>query len=213
VNVTQSFAVGVPFFVWAEVPRWVERPIPAEIRSYEDLESFVPQAAAAAGLDADQPLPFLVSGWEDLIDFHILNRIGDAPHNMETHKKTRSGSSWSGSRRPLSAFTRPAIAASLPPATATSTSISRRRTTASPVISRRLRSVAERCSACPRGNRDVTRGNRDVPLRDGTRPERDGRERSDGDVAHPAPVSRYPFSGRCGVFRPRPASGSRRRTT
>ena len=86
VEVTQSFDTGAPFFVWAEVPRWVERPIPAELRSYEDLERFVPLAAAAAGLDADQPLPFLVTGREDLIEFHILNRIGDAPHNMEMHK-------------------------------------------------------------------------------------------------------------------------------
>jgi acetolactate decarboxylase len=87
VEVTQSFDAGAPFLVWAEVPRWVERPIRAEIRSYEDLERFVPQAAAAAGLDADQPLPFLVAGREDLIEFHILNRIGDTPHNMDTHKK------------------------------------------------------------------------------------------------------------------------------
>jgi acetolactate decarboxylase len=87
VSVTQSFAAGVPFFVWAEVPRWVERPIPAEIRSYEDLERFVSEATAAAGLNADQPLPFLVTGRQDLIEFHILNRIGDAPHDMETHKK------------------------------------------------------------------------------------------------------------------------------
>ena len=87
VNVTQSFAIGVPFFVWAEVPRWLERPIRAEIRSYQDVERFVAQAAAAAGLDADQPLPFLVVGREDLIEFHILNRIGDAPHNMDTHQK------------------------------------------------------------------------------------------------------------------------------
>jgi hypothetical protein len=27
VEVTQSFDVGAPFLVWAEVPRWVERPI------------------------------------------------------------------------------------------------------------------------------------------------------------------------------------------
>lgn len=87
VSVSESFDAGTPFFVWAEVPRWVERTIPAELRSYEDLERFVPQAAAAAGLDADQPLPFLVTGREDLIEFHILNRIGDAPHNMEMHKK------------------------------------------------------------------------------------------------------------------------------
>lgn len=87
VSIIESFDVGTPFFVWAEVPRWVERTIPAELHSYEDLERFVPQAAAAAGLDADQPLPFLVTGREDLIEFHILNRIGDAPHNMEMHKK------------------------------------------------------------------------------------------------------------------------------
>jgi acetolactate decarboxylase len=87
VSVTQSFAAGAPFFVWAEVPRWITTPIPAEIRSFEDLERFVPKAAEAAGLDAEKPLPFLVTGREDLIEFHILNRIGDPPHNMEEHKK------------------------------------------------------------------------------------------------------------------------------
>jgi acetolactate decarboxylase len=89
VKVTQSFDAGVPFFVWAEVPRWIEIPFPAEIRSFEDLERFVPRAAAAAGLDAEKPLPFLVNGRQDLIEFHVLNRIGDAPHNMEMHEKIK----------------------------------------------------------------------------------------------------------------------------
>jgi acetolactate decarboxylase len=87
VSVTESFAAGAPFFVWAEVPRWTALSIPAEIRSFEDLERFVPRAAVAAGLDAEEPLPFLVLGREDLIEFHILNRIGDPPHNMEEHKR------------------------------------------------------------------------------------------------------------------------------
>jgi acetolactate decarboxylase len=87
VSVTESFAAGAPFFVWAEVPRWTSLPIPAETRSFEDLERFVPRAAEAAGLDADKPLPFLVLGRQDLIEFHILNRIGHRPHNMEEHKK------------------------------------------------------------------------------------------------------------------------------
>jgi len=87
VNVTRSFDAGVPFFVWAEVPRWIETPMPAEIQSFADLERFVPKAATAAGLDADKPLPFLLGGREALIEFHILNRVGDAPHNMEMHKK------------------------------------------------------------------------------------------------------------------------------
>ena len=87
IKVTESFETGVPFFVWAEVPRWRQIPIPTNVRSFEDLESFVPKAAAAAGLDAERPLPFLVGGRQDLIEFHIVNRIGDGPHNMEIHKK------------------------------------------------------------------------------------------------------------------------------
>jgi acetolactate decarboxylase len=90
VEVTRSFDAGVPFFVWAEVPRWIEVPIPPEIRSFEDLEHFVPRAASAAGLDTEKPLPFLVSGRQDLIEFHILNRIGDAPHDMEMHEKIKA---------------------------------------------------------------------------------------------------------------------------
>jgi acetolactate decarboxylase len=89
VKVTQSFNAGAPFFVWAQVPRWIEIPFPAEIRSFEDLERFIPRAAEAAGLDAEKPLPFLVSGRQDLIEFHILNRIGDATHNMEMHEKIK----------------------------------------------------------------------------------------------------------------------------
>ena len=41
VNVTDSFDAGVPFFVWAEVPKWIKSPIPAEVRSFEDLERFL----------------------------------------------------------------------------------------------------------------------------------------------------------------------------
>src|ERR1700719_234393 len=68
VNVTGSFDAGVPFFVWAEVPQWIKMPIPVEVRSCEDLERFLPRAAEAIGLDAEKPLPFLVSGREDLIE-------------------------------------------------------------------------------------------------------------------------------------------------
>ena len=76
VQIAESFNAGVPFFVWASVPRWRTVPIPPEIRSYADLEQFVPQAAAAVGLDPAQPLPFLVHGREELIEFHVLNRVG-----------------------------------------------------------------------------------------------------------------------------------------
>jgi acetolactate decarboxylase len=87
IKVTQSFETGVPFFVCAEVPRWCQVSIPKDVRSFEELEHFVPKAAAAAGFDADHPLPFLVGGRQDFIEFHVVNRIGDGPHDMAMHKK------------------------------------------------------------------------------------------------------------------------------
>jgi acetolactate decarboxylase len=87
VQVTESFAAGVPFFVWAQVPKWQIVSIPPEVRSFADLEAFVPRAAAAAGLDPQKPLPFLIRGREEFIEFHVLNRIGDPPHDMATHRK------------------------------------------------------------------------------------------------------------------------------
>lgn len=87
VKVAESFEAGAPFLVWAEVPAWRTIPIPAEVRTSRDLEAFVPRAAAAAGLAPERPLPFLIQGSNDRIDFHILNRIGDEPHDAEKHKQ------------------------------------------------------------------------------------------------------------------------------
>jgi len=91
VQVTESFETGAPFLVWAEVPAWHTIPIPPEVRSFGDLEAFVPYAAATAGHNPQQPLPFLVRGRADLIDFHVLNRIGNDPHNAEIHKRIQVG--------------------------------------------------------------------------------------------------------------------------
>jgi acetolactate decarboxylase len=90
VRVTESFEAGAPFLVWAEVPAWQALPIPPEVRSFPDLEAFVPRAAASAGLDPHNPLSFLICGRQELIEFHILNRTGDAPHGMEMHKKIQA---------------------------------------------------------------------------------------------------------------------------
>ena len=86
VRVAESFEAGVPFFVWAEIPAWQTVSVPAELRTFAELEVFVPRAAASVGLDPQRPLPFLIRGRQDLIEFHVLNRIGDAPHGMEMHR-------------------------------------------------------------------------------------------------------------------------------
>jgi len=78
--VSENFETGAPFLVWAEVPAWRTIPIPPEVRSFADLEAFVPRAAATVDLDPQQPVPLLVHGQQDLIEFHVLNRVGDEPY-------------------------------------------------------------------------------------------------------------------------------------
>jgi acetolactate decarboxylase len=89
VQVQESFETGVPFFVWAEVPEWRAVAMPPHVRSFGDLEVFLPHAAEAAGLDARKPLPFLLRGRSDLIEFHVLNRVGDEPHDRDKHRKVQ----------------------------------------------------------------------------------------------------------------------------
>src|SRR2546430_2366049 len=62
IGVTESFEAGAPFLVWAQVPVWRALPIPPEVRSFADLEAFVPRSAASVGLDPHKPLPFLIRG-------------------------------------------------------------------------------------------------------------------------------------------------------
>jgi acetolactate decarboxylase len=78
--VAQNFETGAPYLVWAEVPAWRTLPIPPEVRSFTDLEIFIPRASTSVGLDPLRPVPFLVVGQEDLIEFHILNR-DDEPYS------------------------------------------------------------------------------------------------------------------------------------
>jgi alpha-acetolactate decarboxylase len=87
VAVSESYDAGAPFLVWAEVAAWRDLPIPADVRSFADLEVFVPRAAESAGFDPQKPVPFMLRGRQKLIEFHVLNRIGDAPHDMQQHKK------------------------------------------------------------------------------------------------------------------------------
>jgi hypothetical protein len=82
----------------------IEWPMPADIRSFEDLERFVPQAAGGAGLDPEKPLPFLATGAR-------IYRIPypQSPRRLSgqaMHKNTRLNSSWKTLRRRLSTWHR-----------------------------------------------------------------------------------------------------------
>jgi acetolactate decarboxylase len=85
VHVEQTYEAGVPFFVWAEVPGWTDVTVPAQIRTYADLEAFIAKAGQEAGLT--QAFPFVVTGRPALIDFHVVDARPDTPPGPAAHQK------------------------------------------------------------------------------------------------------------------------------
>jgi acetolactate decarboxylase len=85
VHVAESYDGGAPFFVWAEVPAWQAAKLPADVRSFKDLETFVGNAGAQAGLT--QAFPFVMTGRPNLIDFHVVDAKPDTPPGMAEHAK------------------------------------------------------------------------------------------------------------------------------
>jgi hypothetical protein len=51
--------------------------VPSDVRTFRDLDTFVGDAGAKAGLT--QAFPFVVTGKPELIDFHIVDAKPDTP--------------------------------------------------------------------------------------------------------------------------------------
>jgi len=85
VHVIETYEGGVPFFVWAEVSVWQAVAVPSDVRTFKDLDTFVGNAGAKAGLT--QAFPFVVTGKPELIDFHIVDAKPDTPPGMAGHEK------------------------------------------------------------------------------------------------------------------------------
>ena len=61
------------FLVWAEVARWVDQPIPDEIRTQGQLQQLVRAKATEAGIDPDDPFPFRVTGRVASLEWHVMS--------------------------------------------------------------------------------------------------------------------------------------------
>ncbi|MCB0737599.1 MAG: decarboxylase [Bacteroidetes bacterium] len=80
--------------VGAQVNNWSTTEIPAEIKSYEQLESFVESAAFENGVDTSAPFPFLLEGTMDTLGWHIINwPENDSVHTHQKHQ-TSGAHDW-----------------------------------------------------------------------------------------------------------------------
>jgi len=79
--IDRTLAGGAALLIYAEVPSWNQRPIPAGVTDMKGLEEFVGKAAKEAGLE--DPFPFRVRGRAVKADFHVID--------LDTREQARAG--------------------------------------------------------------------------------------------------------------------------
>jgi acetolactate decarboxylase len=59
------------FAAWTKNIQWRDEPVPADVKTYLELQRFVKARAAAAGIDTSLPFPFLMTGKPSELKWHI----------------------------------------------------------------------------------------------------------------------------------------------
>lgn len=82
---------GTVFGVWTRQSKWRDEPIPAEVKGYLDLQTFVKTRAAAAGIDVTKPFPFQLAGTPAEVKWHInVDRTEGKPITPELFAKSKA---------------------------------------------------------------------------------------------------------------------------
>jgi acetolactate decarboxylase len=96
VSIDRSFEKNAVLLVYTQVKKWKKIHIPAAVKSYKGLETFVEETARKNGIDTEKPFPFLMDGRIVNLQWHVIDwKEGDREHSHEKHKKA----GLSGSRR------------------------------------------------------------------------------------------------------------------
>jgi len=85
-TVDSTFTKKATLLVYTYVNKWKSMDIPDEISTYEQLESYIGQAAEENQINTDEPFPFLIEGTPKSFDWHVINwKDGDMEHSHEKH--------------------------------------------------------------------------------------------------------------------------------
>ena len=82
----KTFNKKATLLVYASVKKWKSTNIPDSVVTYEQLESFIEQAAKDNKIHIDEPFPFLIEGTPKSLDWHVINwKDGDNEHSHDKH--------------------------------------------------------------------------------------------------------------------------------
>ena len=86
-KVDTSLNYGAIFLAYSRASTWQSIPVSQRLGSLDEIEQFVKTSAIQAGVSLDKPFPFRVEGAVDSLEYHIIFKTDQAPHNKKEHKK------------------------------------------------------------------------------------------------------------------------------
>lgn len=87
--------ISTIFLAYGVNSDWVEMEVYEDIHGLEALERFVKERLIANLQDKEEPFIFRFEGEVDSLDYHIIYKQDDAPHNMAEHQKAKQRFSMS----------------------------------------------------------------------------------------------------------------------
>jgi len=85
-NFDNSLNKKATLLVYASINKWKSINVPDSIVTYEELESYIEQAAKDNKINTNEPFPFLIEGTPKSFDWHVINwKDGDMVHSHEKH--------------------------------------------------------------------------------------------------------------------------------
>ncbi len=84
-----TFSKKATLLVYTTVKKWKEFEIPTEIKTLQQLDQFIEDAAKEYQIPVESPFPFRVKGLIDSLDWHVIDwKEGDMEHNHAKHKSS-----------------------------------------------------------------------------------------------------------------------------
>jgi len=84
-----TWKVRACFLVWADVSAWTWQLLDPAPPHLDALEGPLAILTRETGHDADEPLPFLVTGTAAEMTLHVLDKRDGLPHNPERHEQAK----------------------------------------------------------------------------------------------------------------------------
>lgn len=80
-SATKQVDINVSFLVYAHVNHWKTVDIPETIKTFKELEAYIPKVAQENGLDIEKPVPFQLQAEATTLKWFVVNGMGNLQPN------------------------------------------------------------------------------------------------------------------------------------